>query len=268
MSVKVAEGKVYIGFTKKTKDYGMYTVIEKLPVQRYIVEFDNGYIKHAHYKEVLLGRIKNPTYPKIYGVACIGEGIYTAKNPDNTRWNSPAYEVWVGILKRCYSVESRSYPIYGGAGAFVCEGWLNFQNFAEWYYKQPMNPEVGMWAVDKDLQYVGSKEYCPEKCNLVPFAVNSLFTGARVATGATYKPKRDKWVAQIQRGRIGGTGKKRQCYLGAFATEQEAIDAYTAAKVEHCAEVAMKNKGYIPEVVYDNLTSEVYVRAVLLEKRK
>ena len=258
------ENKVYIGFTNTTKMYGSYTVVEKHPNQRYTVQFDNGYLLNTCYKHVLDGVIKNPTYPSIRGVACVGVGHYTAK--DGSR-NSPAYEVWGGIIKRCYSSKSKSFPIYGGVGAFVCEEWLNFQNFAKWFYSHDLSKEVPMWSVDKDLAFISNKEYCPDKCNMVPFSVNSLFTGAKVVTGATFSAKSNKWIAQIQRGRIGGTGKKRQCNLGTYHTEQEAIEAYTIAKIEHCAKVAEANKDYIPQVIFNNLTCEDYVRAVLLEKR-
>ncbi len=42
---------------------------------------------------------------------------------------SPAHVSWGSMLTRCRNPNSKSWPIYGGAGVTVCERWLTFSNF-------------------------------------------------------------------------------------------------------------------------------------------
>jgi len=43
---------------------------------------------------------------------------------------SKAYSIYKGMLKRCYIVNNKDYPRYGGRGITVCDRWKNsFQNF-------------------------------------------------------------------------------------------------------------------------------------------
>lgn len=42
----------------------------------------------------------------------------------------PDYEIWLGMIKRCYNKNTRSYPDYGGRGIRVCSLWRSsFPNF-------------------------------------------------------------------------------------------------------------------------------------------
>ena len=43
---------------------------------------------------------------------------------------SPEYEVWASIKKRCYDVSADSYQYYGGVGIYMCDRWISsFENF-------------------------------------------------------------------------------------------------------------------------------------------
>ena len=252
----------------KTDSFGTFEVVAIKPKGRYTVRFCNGYTRDVAHKEVTTGRVKNPTYLSIYGVACLGIGEHTAtKLVSGRKVNTSAYEVWNGIIKRCYNPMAVSYSRYGGIGVTVSVSWRNFQTFADWFYSHTFSEEIPLWEVDKDLTNTAVKEYSCEFCNLVPNTVNALFSGTRVLKGVTFNKQKGKWVAQLQRGELTTKGSPKQSYLGQYTSEQEAIEAYTIAKIEHCAKVAEANKDYIPQVIFNNLTCEDYVRAVLLEKR-
>lgn len=44
---------------------------------------------------------------------------------------SKEYNVWLGMITRCYYPSSISYKNYGGRGIRVCVRWLDFQMFLE-----------------------------------------------------------------------------------------------------------------------------------------
>lgn len=39
------------------------------------------------------------------------------------------YRIWLGMIKRCYGINSHSYKRYGGRGIKVCKRWHKFENF-------------------------------------------------------------------------------------------------------------------------------------------
>ncbi len=44
----------------------------------------------------------------------------------------PEYDIWWGVLTRCYNPNVALYPLYGGRGITVCNRWLiSFENFFE-----------------------------------------------------------------------------------------------------------------------------------------
>lgn len=81
------------------------------------------------------------------------------------------YRVWSGMLSRCYSPKNISYNRYGEKGVYVCEEWLEFQNFAAWYNKQYMEDA---WHLDKDILSGSTACYSPETCVVIPSVLNSL----------------------------------------------------------------------------------------------
>lgn len=46
----------------------------------------------------------------------------------------PVYVVWSGMLMRVYDENKRKYHL-AYAGCKVCDEWLTFNNFREWYIK-------------------------------------------------------------------------------------------------------------------------------------
>lgn len=69
------------------------------------------------------------------------------------------YDMWKGIIERCYKEKTRFYPWYGGVGIKVCKLWKDdFMNFYRW----------GMSHGYKDGLYIGrfdtTKDYKPSNC--------------------------------------------------------------------------------------------------------
>lgn len=82
------------------------------------------------------------------------------------------YRVWSSMLGRCYATTNQSYDRYGGRGVYVCDEWLEFQNFAVWYYAQYQEDD---WHIDKDiLSPADDVRYSPETCVFIPAILNTL----------------------------------------------------------------------------------------------
>jgi hypothetical protein len=119
--------------------------------------FESGYeIKNLNYHQIKNGQVKNPFHPSVYGVGFVGVGNYVAHIK---RKPTKSYGTWIGMLRRCYSEKSLiRRPTYKNVS--VCEKWLNFQNFAQWFEE---NYIEGL-DLDKDLLSGNNKIYSPETC--------------------------------------------------------------------------------------------------------
>ena len=110
--------------------------------------------------------IRDPYYPRIYGVACAG-------NLDMGRdVYKPMYDTWISMISRCYNPLDKDYNNYGGIGVKVSNDWLCF----EYYFKDlPYLPNYNLkcefpyeYQLDKDYlqahipqsQRIYSKETC------------------------------------------------------------------------------------------------------------
>ena len=245
------EGKVF-----KSSVSGNFVVDKYVSSTEVHVTFlSTGYITQAQLKEVRQGKVKDLLHPSVCGVGYFGTGRHSGSTEDDLK-NSPAYEVWRGIIRRCYDKNCNSYGLYEGVR--VCEEWHNFQNFAEWFYSQEHHDKG--FAVDKDLRIFGNKIYSPETCSLVPPAVNSLFTGSserlkprELPKGVHFCKEKGLYITQIHKGEFTKSGNKKQTYLGQFGDKKLAILAYKTAKEEHVKDVAELYKDVIHPDVYNNL---------------
>ena len=143
------------------------------------------------------------------------------------------YEVWTGMLERCYSeqyLESR--PSY--AGTSVCSEWLYASEFKKWMEQQDWEGK----SLDKDIIVPGSQLYSPQTCAFVLKATN-LFVTARGASrgdypiGVSLHKQTGKYRAQC---RNPFTEKKES--LGYFSTPEEAHEAWRKRKHELAQRVA------------------------------
>ena len=160
------------------------------------------------------------------------------------------YNVWVSMIGRCYTTNTRprdkSY-----IGCEVCQDWLTYSNFYNWFY-DPHNGYIKGHNLDKDIISKGNKIYSPSTCCFIPQELNKVFTKRKSRRGefpiGVIISKSGKYDSRIKI-------NKKDYYLGAYTTIEDAFNAYKNAKERHIRNVAEKyfQEGKITEKVYNAL---------------
>ena len=208
------------------------------------VEFlDNHHyvFKHAKYQNFKNGAIKNPFDITVFGKGYLGDGEYSGWiNGEHTE----EYEIWKGIIKRCYcEKQSDVFNSYYNISE-VCDEWLNFQNFAQWYDNHKYECD-GRLHIDKDIKYPGNKIYSPYHCLLVPQRINMMFMN---------KPNKynlPSGIAPIANGRYNASYRGKS--IGNYDTLELAVKAHDTEKKKALIELANEYKYKIPNKLYEAL---------------
>ena len=205
------------------------------------------------YANFTRGNIHCPYEPRIRGKGFMGEGEYGSRGNDVR-----CYDTWNKMLERCYSEEFHDkHPTY--TGCTVCDDWLNYQNFAAWYYDNFYDCFNGdRMCLDKDILYKNNKIYSPETCIFVPARINKLFTKRQVFRGDCLigTRKDPKCTTEIWITTCHGVDGKMQ-YLGRFRTQQEAFIVYKSFKEKTIKLIADEYKDLIPMRLYNALYNYV-----------
>lgn len=250
----------WIGSKVSSKNYGDFIVLSIEKGKAEIEFIKTGFRTLVDQSDLKGGNVKDLFLPTVAGVGFMGLGEYASRytTPEGKIKNTPAYEVWNGMLKRCYNSKWREKQCRNSyKDVTVSAEWHNFQNFAKWFENN--KPEYDNFALDKDLKIIGNRVYSSEACTFVPVAVNSLFTGTEdnreLPRGVHYCNNKQKYVVQVHIGDTTKTGLPKQTYFGVYADRVVAIDKYKTAKTEHCKIVAEKYKDVLDPTVYFNLSN-------------
>lgn len=245
--------KVKCGDIYSTTQGCKVEVVEYNHSRDILVEFKDAtkHRKVVQLKELRNGKIKNPYHPHVCGVGYIGVGghpctIYVDGKPKN----SEAYEVWRGILRRCYDIEHQKTCASTYDGCYVNTVWLNFQNFAHWYYNNPYYKKG--WHLDKDVIVRYNREYGPLRCAFIPQELNTATTTTKAKRGeyplgVYFQKESGKFIAQI--GKFG----ENQKALIRTDDPNGAWLVYKAAKEEYMYELGEKWEGKLDQRVIESL---------------
>lgn len=209
------------------------------------VEFENGYIaKNRQYIDFLRGEIKNILHPTLFKNGFIGDKNYNYKS------NSALY--WRSMLQRCYSKKAhKKHPTY--INCEVCEQWLCYSNFKEWFDKSYYEVENEKMHLDKDILVKGNKIYSPETAIFVPEKINELFSKRNKNNNHNKNLPVGVTLTEANRFRARCHRKNSSVHLGCFDTAEEAFMAYKNFKENYIKEVADEYKDKIPKKLYDAL---------------
>lgn len=211
---------------------------------------DYDYVKkHMRYDHFKEGNVKCPYEPRVYGMGYLGEGKYkTKENGKDTK----CYKTWIRMLERCYSDKWKNkYPTY--KNVTVCKEWLNFQNFAKWYYENYYQIKGERMELDKDILVKGNKMYSPETCVFVPQKINKLFikndkARGELPIGVSFYNNSNKFQSHcIYKGKCKT--------LGCYNNIKDAFDSYKQFKEQYIKEVADEYKDKIPMKLYNAMYS-------------
>lgn len=211
-----------------------------------IIKFlDTNTILKTTLRSIKNESIKDPYYPSVYGVGFFGIGKYKSRENSKSK-QTRCYKIWKEILNRCYNKKCKAYKNYGNIGVKICDEWLNFQNFADWYYNNYKNNN---FCLDKDLLVKNNKIYSPSTCCFIPICINNLLTKRQNFRGKY--PIGVRSGNNIIQSQINFMGKKK--YIGSFKNGIDAFNAYKIEK-EKCIKLyADKYKNELDKSVYNAL---------------
>lgn len=246
------------GSIHKDRHGCLLEVIKYESSRKILVEFKdaNRYQKWTDAKAIRLGSVKNPYHPHVCGVGYFGVGPFVCSvfDENGKKSNSEAYEVWRGIMRRCYKEEHQNKRARTYKDCSVNPIWHNFQNFAYWFYNHPYRQEG--WQLDKDIMVSGNKEYGPLRCTFVPSDVNVLTT--------TTKAKRGKYPIGVYFKKDVGKFRSQLATYGGFQKllieshdPNECFLAYKKAKEQYMKEVGEQWEGKLDPRVITSLKNWV-----------
>ena len=230
-------------------------IIEFKRCDNLTVEFQDKYKAKVNttYYSFKKGKVKNPYDKSVYNVGCIGEGKYVSRvNGKATK----IYETWQRMLFRCYEpYRLNKYPTY--IDVYVCDEWLNFQNFAKWYEENYYECNGEEMHLDKDILFKDNKIYSPNTCIFVPLRINILFVKKQNCRGeypiGVYYDKKNKNLRVHSNILINN--KAKRISLGSFPIDKpfQAFTAYKNFKENYIKQVADEYKDLIPTKLYNAL---------------
>lgn len=198
------------------KTFNHLTVIEYAGKNKYGKKLYKCKCNNCGNEKIMIGtEVKNG-----YSKSC---GCLTKQNLKRKHGmtGTPIYKKWKNIKGRCFNPNASNYKWYGERGITMCEEWKN--DFSKFY------EDVG------DIPFEGAEldridnngNYEPNNVRWVDHRTNSnnrrKYHNKTGYTGVTYKPKLNKYQAQLYK-------NKKFIYLGVFETAEEAYKAYLKAK--------------------------------------
>ena len=237
-----------VGSLVKTNNFGYLLITRYVSSREVYSKFiDTGYEVKTTMQQLLKGNINDRLKPTVFGVGVIGECLTV----DSCGNRLKEYQVWKGMLERCYSHKFQAKkPTY--KGCTVSDSFKYYPYFKEWCNKQIGFDQVG-WHLDKDILSKGNKVYSEDTCCFVPQEINSLLvrsnaTRGKYPLGVSYLTRLGMFEASVS---LGGRNKR----IGRFYNAQEAFYAYKEVKESYIKEVANKWKDRIDPRVYNALMS-------------
>lgn len=222
-------------------------IIEYSNANDIVVKFEDGRTVNSEYKEFKNGSISNPYDKSVYGVGYLGEGDYKVSKDKvfNIR-----YKHWNSMIQRCYDEKYHNKRI-SYKDCTVCDEWLNYQNFAEWYDNNYYEINNEKMHLDKDILHKNNKIYSPNNCIFVPEHINTLFTKRQndrgeYPIGVHIHKKTGHFEARCStlEGRI---------YLGVYDTPTQAYKVYKHFKEKYIKKMADFYKDKIPIKLFEAL---------------
>lgn len=234
-------------------------IVEYVGYNNITVQFKTtGELVKTTYQNFKNCNVKSRFKPSAYSVGIIGNEKVRDENGKIIK----SYSVWYNMLRRCNSDEcQKKHPTY--KCCTVCEEWLNYSNFKQWFDINHYEIEGESVQLDKDLLLKGNKVYCPKFCCFLPKIINEAIidnkkkkNSKNVDIPIGVNPHGDKFQCSIRK-----YGK--QYFIGTYNSIEEASKIYNTEKENYIKELADKYKKYITEESYNALKNYKIEKEVL-----
>jgi len=88
---------------------------------------------------------------------CLKNYLLVKRSTKHGMSHDRLYNIYLGMIKRCYNPKSRVYKHYGGRGITVCDEWLNsFIDFSKWAFKNGYQDDLEIDRIDHNGNYMPS----------------------------------------------------------------------------------------------------------------
>ena len=266
----VTSRTIEFGIDYITHSSGTFKVIERIDnnnykIPRYRIKFNTTgkeYIVTS--TAIAIGEIRDPYFPKIFGIGYCGMANTTYDGKHNTK----EYIIWHMMLSRCYNPVCKEYPYYGALGIYVCDRWLCFEYFLE---DLPKIPGYNLWKnskdgityqLDKDSKQIGEKckVYSLETCAFVSQHVNKMIKS--ISNSDKYSSK-NIGVSKVKNSNNSYESyieyKSKRIHLGAYDNEIAASAVRDAMAVRlYGRDCILNNAG---NMSYDEIKSHCTSRS-------
>ena len=137
--------------------------------------------------------------------------------------NTPEYQVWHNMKKRCNLKSHPDYAEYGGRGVKVCDTWLeSFSNFYDDMGNRP-TPKHSIDRIDNNRGY--SKDNCRWATKLEQ-NLNQRIRKNNTSGAVGVCVKRGRWIAQIK-------VDSKTIFIGGFRNKEDAVKARQKAEIQY-----------------------------------
>ena len=103
-----------------------------------------------------------------------------------SNWESPTYQSWKAMLKRCRNPNHKSFQNYGGRGVTVCARWDPAQGGSFENFLSDMGERPSGTTLDKDKNGAGNI-YSPENCCWLTPSEQATYKRLRGSHYVTYQ---------------------------------------------------------------------------------
>lgn len=161
-----------------------------------------------------------------------------------------AYFVWNSIKNRCYDSNNKDYKSYGAVGVKVCDEWLDFKAFKNWYFENYYSVDNEYMAIDKDILGGDKKIYSPETCIFVPFKINGMLVHKDNGNMRGLQKVGKRYQVKV-RNPLSGENE----YHGTYESIEIASKVYSECKTAIFQGVVEEYKDKLPFKIYKILSS-------------
>lgn len=139
---------------QKGQKFGKLTVIELYEKKEYINPKGRRLLKKYYKCKCECGKETIVYQGKLTSGQTQSCGCLTLKHG---MYKSRLYNIWRGMLKRCYSTTSKDYKRYGARGIKIDDAWKeNFINFYNWAINNGYKDNLSIDRIDSNLSYLPS----------------------------------------------------------------------------------------------------------------